>query len=153
VFGRWLNVAETYLSYADRVLVLNNDGKMSEHIRAKSPPQMAADGIEAELESSCNNQDLIGEGKTQSAKGMEDEKSGEEDRTSRQTGDLSVYQYYFASISWKAIMTFSALQTILGFLSCFPSKLELLNILQSNLNLMDYSNLAKMVDRCQHGQG
>jgi hypothetical protein len=42
--------------------------------------------------------------------------------TARQTGDMSVYGYYFASMKWKVATAFFIFQLTFAFLASFPCK-------------------------------
>jgi hypothetical protein len=116
-----------FLSYADQIIMLNEAGEISQ--RGTYEELRLIDGIVQDNSSNDNDITFNSSGNegvettpSYTPNPKETAKNHEPRNTSRQTGDFSVYQYYFACINWKVAAMFLALQVCLGFLSSFPGE-------------------------------
>jgi hypothetical protein len=116
------------LSYADSVFILNENGRIdrqgTHHDLGFQTPldesRKYAD-IEETILNYSNCEELETSVVSDSAK-TPIKKNASLTSTARQTGDMSVYGYYFASVEWKVAIAFFIFQIAFAFLASFPCK-------------------------------
>lgn len=112
------NLTASDLSYADKIIILNKDGRAD---RQGTPQELGFQGSEKTVnmsemssdESQCSS--IPPETKESVSNEADNSK-----QTARQTGDFSVYGYYFASMKLKVALAFIMFQLLFAFLASFP---------------------------------
>jgi ATP-binding cassette subfamily C (CFTR/MRP) protein 1 len=112
--------------YADSVIILNKDGKIDRqgtyHDLGLQNPHDESEKHANIDETILNNSEYEAlESSIPSDSGKAPVKENDNStKTARQTGDMSVYGYYFASMKWKVAVAFIIFQILFAFLASFP---------------------------------
>ncbi|KAJ5294660.1 hypothetical protein PENANT_c006G09572 [Penicillium antarcticum] len=96
-----------HLTYADRIIALDENGRLFEH--GSYSELVRADGYISTLSSATPTAgtsrapDIVLDDETLQGLNLDD---GDEEDSSRRTGDLTVYRYYFENIGWPLLSVF-----------------------------------------------
>lgn len=111
------------LSYADNIIALNPEGTIAEE--GTFTELMGRSGYVSSLAARHKADNREVDDNTDPKQDNKDSTASPDsspEESLRQTGDVEVYKYYFASIGWTSTAIYTVLIVLFAFFSLFPGK-------------------------------